>query len=233
MNRQVVAFDHNRLLKKVAGEVLEPLGLMHLGRSRTWIDDHGWWATVVAFDPSGYGRGTYLKVGVSLLWHPVGGLSFDTDLKDRWKTPMGRHETQFIETRHPEWFERDVRAFTDGAVTHLNAIRSRPNGLAALAARLERSDGFWDCYHRAVACGLTRNVAASERDFLSVLSEPDPWDAEWLADAKTNAATLRGLLAKPADFERQVAGQIVRCRAEARLAPLGEDAIAASLRAGG
>ena len=90
MNRQVVAFDHNRLLKTLAAEMFEPLGLYQIGRSRTWVDDHAWWAIIVSFGPSGFGRGTYLDVGVTLLWRWMGALVFDTDLKNKWKTPMSR-----------------------------------------------------------------------------------------------------------------------------------------------
>jgi hypothetical protein len=137
-----VSFDHNRILKSVVSELLIPLGLHQLGRSRTWIDDHVWWATVVEFGASGFGRGSYLKVGVTLLWRPTGGIAFDSDLKSRWKTPMGRFESEFIEARRPDWFERDVRAFADGAVSHLDAIRARRNDLRGLWKRLQKSDRF-------------------------------------------------------------------------------------------
>jgi hypothetical protein len=233
MTRQVVAFDHNRLLKTVAAQVLEPLGLYQVGRSRTWVDDHGWWVTVVSFGPSGFGRGTYLDVGVSLLWKPtpMGGLTFDTDLRKKWKTPMGRFETQFIEARHPDWFERDVRAFGEGAIEHLSAIRARRNDLHALAARLDQSDNFWDRYHRAVARGLVREAEAATADFATVIEEPNPYEAEWLTDGQASAESLVGLMGTPAAFDSHIAAQVSRCRREARLRSLADDAVLASLHA--
>jgi hypothetical protein len=231
VDRQVASFDHDRLLKRVAAETLEPLGLIQVGRSRTWVDDHGWWAIVFAFDASGFGRGTYLRVGVSLLWRPVGGLAFDTDLRHRWKIATSRSEAEFVEAGSPEQFERDVRAFTDGAVGHLRSIQERPGGLASLADRLSGSDGFWDRYHRAIVLGLTGEPAASDRDFAYVLREPDPWDADWIAEVKASAVRLRDLLPAPDRFGSEVVDQIVRCRSESRLPGIDRSTMAGSLRA--
>ena len=50
----------------------------------------------------GVGRGTYLDVGVTLLWRWVRALVFDTDVKNTRKTPMARFERQFVEARHPD-----------------------------------------------------------------------------------------------------------------------------------
>jgi hypothetical protein len=227
-------FDHNGLLKRVAAEQLEPLGLYQLGRSRSWVDDHDWWAILVAFGPSGFGRGTYLNVGVSLLWRPdpvQAALAFDLDMKDRWKTPMGRFEAPFIEARRPDWFERDVRAFAEGAIGHLGALRSRPNDMRSFIARLDGSDRFWDRYHRAIGRGLLRDQGGSARDFAMVISEPNPYDADWIVDAQENARLLSDLLPTPAEFDVQIAGQIVDFREKVRLRDHPQDAIQAALDA--
>jgi hypothetical protein len=42
--------------------VLTPLGLTQRGRSRLWLDDHGWWLIVVEFQPSAWSRGSHLNV---------------------------------------------------------------------------------------------------------------------------------------------------------------------------
>ena len=226
-------FDHNGLLKRVAAELLEPLGLNQLGRSRSWVDDHDWWAILVSFGPSGFGRGTYLNVGVSLLWKPdpAPALAFDVDMKDRWKTPMGRFETQFIEARRPDWFERDVRAFADGAIGHVAAIRSRPNDLRSFVARLDGSTEFWHRYHRAIGRGLLRDRAGAAQDFATVISEPNPYDADWIVETQENARLLSGLLSTPAAFDAQIAGQIVDFRKGVRLREQSQDAILAALAA--
>jgi hypothetical protein len=57
-----------RLVIRAARQALQPMWLRQKGRSRTWLDDHGWWLTVVEFQPSGFDHGTYLNVGVNWLW---------------------------------------------------------------------------------------------------------------------------------------------------------------------
>ena len=59
---------HNRLLIKAARDILRPMGLCQKGQSRSWWDDHGSWLIQVEFQPSGFGKGSYLNVGVGGLW---------------------------------------------------------------------------------------------------------------------------------------------------------------------
>lgn len=229
MNRQVVPFDHNRLLKAVAAEVLEPVGLSQLGRSRTWIDDHGWWATLVAFGGSGFGRGSYLNVGVTLLWGPLGGVAFDTDVKHAWKTPMSRLETQFIEARRPDWWERDVHAFAAGAVEHLESIRRRRNDVAALRERLGSTDRFWDRYHRAIASGLLGQRDEAVRGFQSLSEEAAATGWDWMVDAASVATDLIAAVEDPRAFGMAVADLVERRRAVVKLRPIDRTELLAAL----
>jgi len=59
---------HTKLLTAAARETLRPMGLVQRGRSRTWIDDGGWWLCVVEFQPSSWSKGSYLNVGAMWLW---------------------------------------------------------------------------------------------------------------------------------------------------------------------
>ena len=61
--------EHSKIIARVAKETLAPLGLFQKGSSRTWTDDHGWWIVVIEFQPSGFGKGSYLNVGAMWLWH--------------------------------------------------------------------------------------------------------------------------------------------------------------------
>src|SRR6059058_719599 len=60
---------HNKILNATAREVLKPMGLVQKGRSRTWLDDHGWWLCVVDFESSAWSKGTRLAVSADFLWH--------------------------------------------------------------------------------------------------------------------------------------------------------------------
>ena len=54
---------------------LAPEGLFRVGSSRRWIDDNGYFVIQVEFQPSAYDRGSYLNVGISLLWEASEGLN--------------------------------------------------------------------------------------------------------------------------------------------------------------
>jgi hypothetical protein len=42
---------HTKLLNDAAEEILGGLGVVRMGRSRTWVDDRGWWLGVMqSFD---------------------------------------------------------------------------------------------------------------------------------------------------------------------------------------
>src|SRR4051794_39139422 len=68
---------HSKLLTAAAREVLGPMGLVQIGRSRIWLDDQTWWLCAVEFQPSSWSRGTYLNVGCCWLWHVKDYVSFD------------------------------------------------------------------------------------------------------------------------------------------------------------
>ena len=69
--------DHNRIIKKVVNAVLKPQGLFQKGTSRIWIDDNGWFLILVEFQPSAWGKGSYLNVSIHYLWDDKDYLSFD------------------------------------------------------------------------------------------------------------------------------------------------------------
>ena len=54
---------HTKIITQAAREILRPKGLVQIGRSRLWTDDHGWWLINVEFQPSGVSKGSYLNVG--------------------------------------------------------------------------------------------------------------------------------------------------------------------------
>lgn len=51
------------VIADAAKKSLVPLGVARKGRSRLWIDDHGWWLINVEFQPSGSTKGCYLNIG--------------------------------------------------------------------------------------------------------------------------------------------------------------------------
>jgi hypothetical protein len=52
----------SQIIAAAARRALAPVGFWRKGRSRVWLSDHGFWLTVVEFQPSGFGKGSYLNV---------------------------------------------------------------------------------------------------------------------------------------------------------------------------
>ncbi|MEU2128337.1 hypothetical protein [Streptomyces sp. NPDC018352] len=82
-----------RIITSAAQECLKPLGLARRGRSRLWIDDHGWWLGVVEFTPPRM-AGSGLHVGAMWQWHDVDHLAFHVDAV-RIGSELFRTEGQF------------------------------------------------------------------------------------------------------------------------------------------
>ena len=68
---------HSRLLRVAARNVLQPIGMVQKGRSRIWLQDHGWWVCIVEFQPSSWSRGSRLNVGCLWLWRANDDIHFD------------------------------------------------------------------------------------------------------------------------------------------------------------
>ena len=89
--------DHNEVLKDAAKRTLEPLGLLQMGRSRTWLDDRIWYLIVVDFSPSSFSKGSYINVGANVLLYAKNHESFDF---------LPRGPQLFESAEEPNW---DVR----------------------------------------------------------------------------------------------------------------------------
>ena len=69
--------SHNSILKQYCNEAFLPLGIFQKGSSRIYIDDNGYFFTVIEFQPSGYAKGFYLNIALHFLWNERDYLSFD------------------------------------------------------------------------------------------------------------------------------------------------------------
>ena len=92
---------HSNILKQVCKELLLPLGIFQKGSSRIYLDDNGYFFTVIEFQPSGWSRGTYLNIGLTFLWEHVDEdvsltFTFSRGLSPRYGNFVAyKNETQF------------------------------------------------------------------------------------------------------------------------------------------
>ncbi|MFF8413885.1 hypothetical protein [Streptomyces omiyaensis] len=206
-----------RLVTAAAREVLRPLGLQQRGRSRTWIDDHGWWLGVVEFQP-GRSDGSYLNVGVMWLWQDRDHLSFDA----------GGREPGFERFVNPAQFALDAQSLARRAAALVRENRARfvdlPSTTAFLTSQKSRPDHFWDGYHAGVAAGLSGRTTTARHHLDRVLAE-DAF-APWMVRAQESARRLHALAEDPKAFRAWATATTTSCRRRLEL-PTGRTAATA------
>src|SRR2546430_15905825 len=161
-----------RLLTRAARETLHPLGLRQRGRSRTWIDDRSWWLIVVEFQPSSWGLGSYLNVGVNWLWWAKDHISFDEGYRVRWATnpvrldDTARHTADYLAYRTDEQFASEIRGVCAVAVQRVNQLRERFVDIDAVARHLNANtaddDRCWRAHHPRIPPGPAGGIPTAQ-----------------------------------------------------------------------
>ncbi|GGX67073.1 hypothetical protein [Streptomyces fructofermentans] len=196
----------SRLVAAAARERLRPLGLRQRGRSRIWIDDHGWWLGVVEFPSPTWSRGSGLNVGAMWLWQDFDHLAFD----------FMERVSGSQEFRDEKQFAPVAAELARGAEERVEALRDRFPDLGAVArCLLERKDvpGYlWESFNAGVAAGLTGRTVLARARFAAVLAE-DPV-ADWAREARRTARHLSGLAGDEAAVRAWARDAVLSCRAK-------------------
>ncbi|MDO5773790.1 MAG: hypothetical protein Q4P16_05740 [Spirochaetales bacterium] len=95
---------HSKIIKQVCKEILIPLGVFQKGTSRLYLDDNGYFFTVIEFQPSNWDRGTYLNIGLTFLWdyNQSDILYFDFS-----RQPTARYG-KFVEYKNETQFKKEI-----------------------------------------------------------------------------------------------------------------------------
>ena len=96
-----------QIVKQLCKDILLPLGVFQKGTSRTYIDDNGYFFTVIEFQPSAYAKGTHLNIALHFLWNKRDYISFDFPFESRVKN--------FVEYQNDEQFTREVIKYVQEA----------------------------------------------------------------------------------------------------------------------
>jgi hypothetical protein len=155
---------HVQMIASAAKRNLAPMGLIRKGRSRTWLDDRGWYVTVVEFQPSGFSKGSYLNVGAHFLWRWSGHLSFDLGYRINEYIPF-ETEDQFA----PAIEELAISAAAE--VARLRGLLVNP-GAVTNAIPNDPQSTSWPNYHRAISMALSGRTSESAVLFAG-LAKPD------------------------------------------------------------
>jgi hypothetical protein len=199
---------HSKIIAQVAKETLAPLGIFQMGRSRTWIDDRGWWIVVIEFQPSGFSKGSYLNVGAMWLWHEKDYFTFDAGNDVRCRI------AKFVEYVNEKQFRPEIIQLASAAKAETLRLRSKfasiHDAARYLPGQARRNENRWTELHAAIALGYVGKTFRARRLFKRI-SRQKPAE-EWEGLVREMAPGFAETLDRPADFQRNVKETILRTR---------------------
>jgi hypothetical protein len=202
--------DHNRLILEAAREALAPLGVRQKGRSRTWLDDHGWWVIVVEFQPSSWSKGTYLNVGAMWLWREIDHFAFE----------YGSRDGNFTAADDLDSFATELRAIAERAAARVGLLRSELATPARVARSLSPIAG--DNRYRLLHAGIAAALAGwrTEADnLLARVRAPLPDEPDWVRSLFAYSSEIRTLLDQQTALEGRLERAVHWSRSALRLTP--------------
>nr|WP_294167872.1 DUF4304 domain-containing protein [uncultured Sphingomonas sp.] len=207
---------HDRIIADAAKAALEPLGFRRKGRSRTWLADHGWWLTVVEFQPSAWSKGCYLNVAAHWLWSEIGTLSFD----------FGGRIAEHVEYVSDSQFTPAAAHLAESAAVEAQRLTETFDSLSKAAeVLLEEAQTKnrhphlhpgWSNYNAGMAAALVERPDEARRMFTHILASPAPPGSVLHRAAERMAQ----LLSRPIELREEVVSLIKRQREALRLPPL-------------
>jgi hypothetical protein len=195
------------LLTEAARRHLRPLGLQQRGRSRLWLGDHGWWLAVVEFQPSSWGKGSYLNVAAMWLWVEKEYVSFD----------YGSRVEDFARFEDEAQFAPLAEGLARRAADEVGRLRTLFPSVHSAAEHLaaESPRGFWDTFHAGVASGLVGDPTRARGYFDEVAGTDDRQD--WAQAAASLAREYSLAVGDLPGFRRRIEEVIRRARGLLRL----------------
>ena len=214
MNRDQTAptgMEHSKVIARAAKETLSPLGIFRMGRSRTWIDDHGWWLAVIEFQPSGFSKGAYLNVGAMWLWHEKDYFTFDFA---NGNGDAGCRVANHIEYKDEEQFTPEAMRLASLAKDEVISLRRKlvsiHDAARYLPGKAVRDGSPWTHLSAAIALGYAGRTFRARWLFKSLERKKAVHD--WEVRLKESARGFADVLNQPCDFQRYVKDAIWRTR---------------------
>ena len=112
---------HEEIIKRVCKEILLSNGLFQKGSSRIYLDDNGYFFTHIEFQPSSWGRGSYLNIGICFLWKDRDYFAFD------YSPFIAARAKNFVEYQNDTQFEEAMREYAQFALEQALDFRKLRN----------------------------------------------------------------------------------------------------------
>jgi len=200
---------HSKIIAQAAKHALSPLGVFQKGRSRTWIDDRGWWIVVIEFQPSSWSRGSYLNVAAMWLWHEKDYFSFD----------VGSRVARFVRYLDELQFTPEAMKLAAQAREETLKLRrqfaSVSDAARYLPKQARKHGNPWTELAAAIALGYVGKPSQSRSFFESI--ERRNTDCAWEQQLRATARTFAKTLGEPMAFRRNVEDTIWRTRKKLKL----------------
>jgi hypothetical protein len=231
-----VEHPHSKAIAAHAREILGPLGIKRKGRSRTWLDDRGWWVGIIEFQPSDYSRGTCVNVGVHWLWSHPGYVSFNYGGRVHYNDESGRSRQYWKSTPGEDFSEvaRFVAELARDRIVELRTLFADPASALATVPEAPGVEALLDLSVLLALVGRTEEARTQTETYLqsSIASvyelEADPnrgtkayaWIEDSIADRRAKIELAKGLEAALQDrvaFVRWLRDQLQAARDSLRL----------------
>jgi hypothetical protein len=211
-----VEHPHSKIITVAARELLAPIGLVRKGRSRTWLDDQGWWLGVVEFQSSSFSRGTYLNVGLNWLWSGKNYLSFNVGGRVHIKD--GRRDVQYWEYESDDQFRQVAHTVVFEARNQVERLRAAFRDPSTAAKTLAIQPTPAQRLDRAVLLALEGDAPEARAEIGRFLEAISPLTGDVRHGWLDRADNLRDRLSDLAEFRKWIVDEIERTRTTLKLA---------------
>ena len=144
--------SHEKIISDCAKDGLIPQGFFRKGRSRTYLNDNGYFFIQVEFQPKSGAKGTFLNIGISFLWETTEGLNSDLAYC------YDSHLEEFKEYKDDVSFSIEVDKMISSANKKIPEYLKFNDFAYAKKCLLRRTEQakypFWDVYYLAMLCFL-------------------------------------------------------------------------------
>ena len=147
----------NKIIKKLCKEIF-PKDVFQKGNSRVYIDDNGYYFTIIEFQPHSLKKGTYLNIGIDFLFDKS-DLSFCYAFNKN-----VRVGEKFINYINDEQFEKDVIEYVELANDYISRYREFTDvEYAKQYIFNELNDENWNPYIKSMFCYLTGDIKNGQK----------------------------------------------------------------------
>jgi hypothetical protein len=198
--------DHSKIINKTAKKIFGVYGIKQKGQSRIWLDDNGWFTTVIEFQPFRGRQGTTLNVGVNFHWYEEEYFSFDIG---------SRQDVEFVDyADNEEKFLPEVEKLCEIALSKTLEYRECMKDLNTAKFHILNhtftSENIWGSYHKGTICGLTDDFDKQNEYYQKILENSETF--EWLNELKNRVNFLISSKDKQNDFTENIVEIIEKTR---------------------